>query len=370
MNELEPLIPYLKEISATLGKHVGKRLGDVLKHFGTDITKYPKRMIERKDAEATAKSESLIEMRQAATQHFKENPERYPEFIRQALVQGFGWTVEDVANFNKIVGDTTESLLNNPPQEDVNADQPTEDISKDWLNGFRGVACKKSSEDAQDLFSKVLEGEIRKPGSFSLRALTILSDMDQKVATLFNAFCSLCLVSLDDANEYLKSKSYFDISDARIPIIRDVINDIAVFNSINSSNFSQKEIAEKSKSMYKEYRFDVKEFQLLKEYRLIDDSLNMTYGHFWYNDHLWTFTDPSTDAPESSEDLQKILISGFGLTSVGKELYRIITFDPPPNYFEKITEFLQDFYSIKLYNMPKSTEDSPDRSADQNTTDT
>ena len=51
---------------------------------------------------------------------------------------------------------------------------PTEDISKDWLNEFRGIACKKSSEDAQNLFSKVLAGEIRKPGSFSLRATNYL----------------------------------------------------------------------------------------------------------------------------------------------------------------------------------------------------
>ena len=335
MDEMEALKPLVEKMMSTLGEQVGKRLLKVLTHFGTGIVKYPKRMIERMDAEATAKSEARIAIIEAATENVTGNPDLDPEFVKQVLVQSIGWTFEDVVNFNKIVGDTTESLLNNPPQEDVNADQPTEDISKDWLNGFRGIACKKSSEDAQKLFSKVLEGEIRKPGSFSLRALTTLSDMDQNVAMIFKAFCSLCLVNLDDPKMYqfTQSNSHFKIKDARIPIINDV---------------------EESKLIYLMYGLRFEQFKLLMEYDLIVDQTSIDYYTFWYNNELWGFLSPDAYMPSASEDQKFVKLTGYALTNVGIELFHIVEFNTPTGYWERISKFIQDFYNVNLYKFPKS----------------
>ena len=358
MNELEPLIPYLKEISATLGKHVGKRLGDVLKHFGTDITKYPKRMIERKDAEATAKSEVRIALIQTVTQNVAENPNLDPEFVKHVLAQGLGWTFEEVVNFNKIVGDTTESLLNNPPEDDVNSDQPTEDISKDWLNEFRGIACKKSSEDAQNLFTKVLDGEIRKPGSISLRSLSTLADMDQNVAELFQRFCSLCLVNLDNPKIYhhTQSKSNFKIKDARIPYLTESITDISMLFGNKKQSISK--LSNMSKSIYNSFGLNHNTLKSLSEYGLIEASLEtagyIEYSNFWYNNDLWACLKPDAHSPQSLEDLQSMPISGFGLTSVGRELFYIIELQSPSQYWELLTNYLQELYSIKLFKYPKS----------------
>ena len=371
MNELEPLKPYIEDILTTLGKHVGKRLLKVLTHFGTGIVKYPKRMIERMDAEATAKSEARIAIIEAATENVTGNPDLDPEFVKQVLVQSIGWTFEDVANFNKIVGDTTESLLNNPPQEDVNADQSTEDISKDWLNEFRGIACKKSSEDAQNLFSKVLAGEIRKPGSFSLRALTTLSDMDQNVAMIFKAFCSLCLVNLDNPRMYhfTQSKSNFKIKDARIPFLSGSIEDISFIRTIDHIGDNDvSRFVNMSKSIYNSFGLRLSEFQLLSEYGLIDNSSHIEYNHFWYNNELWDFLQPDVNFSQSSEDYQNITISGYALTSVGKELFHITKRHAHPQYWKLLTDYLQKFYNITLYKTPKpQKKSSPDGSADQNT---
>ena len=115
-------------------------------------------------------------------------------------------------------------LQDEQPSE-TSPDSQTKNISDDWLNQFRDIACKKSSEDARDLFSRILEGEIRKPESLSLRTLTTLADMDQKVVSLFNTFCSLCVIKLEDPNAFLKSPSNFKINVARAPIIRGTIND-------------------------------------------------------------------------------------------------------------------------------------------------
>ncbi len=96
---------------------------------------------------------------------------------------------------------------------------------------------------------------------------------------------------------------------------------------------------------------------LLKEYVLIDDSSLIDYNHFWYNNELWSFIGPSIGSQKSG-DLQDIKIGGYALTSVGKELFQITKSEPPPDYFEKITDYLQDLYSIKLYNMSKHSQNA------------
>ena len=66
------------------------------------------------------------------------------------------------------------------------ADAATE-IEDDWLNYFARLAEDKSSEELQLLFGRILSGEIRKPGSFSLRTLLFMSTISkQEAETLTN----------------------------------------------------------------------------------------------------------------------------------------------------------------------------------------
>jgi len=52
----------------------------------------------------------------------------------------------------------------------------------DFLNLFLSFDDTASSENLQDLFARVLAGEVRKPGSFSLRTLHVVAIMDQHLA--------------------------------------------------------------------------------------------------------------------------------------------------------------------------------------------
>ena len=51
------------------------------------------------------------------------------------------------------------------------------EIEDDWLNLFARLSEDKSSEELQQLFGKILSGEIRRPGSFSLRTLQVMSTL-------------------------------------------------------------------------------------------------------------------------------------------------------------------------------------------------
>ena len=73
-------------------------------------------------------------------------------------------------------------------------DNPIED---DWLNTFENEACQKSSEEMQERFARILAGEIKRPGTFSIRAIKLLGQIDSETALIFRTFCSGC-VSFDN----------------------------------------------------------------------------------------------------------------------------------------------------------------------------
>lgn len=71
--------------------------------------------------------------------------------------------------------------LSQAPTEEQNRDE----IEDDWLNVFGKHAENASSEMLRDLWGKILAGEIRKPGSFSLSTLRLVSELDKQIALTF-----------------------------------------------------------------------------------------------------------------------------------------------------------------------------------------
>ena len=251
-----------------------------------------------------AETNARIAITQSAAKQISEQLKVPVEYVKTAGIKHAAKIVKEQLNLDTIVAKTMEGLQDIQANE-ADTESQIGDISDDWLNQFREVACKKSSEDAQDLFSKLLEGEIRNPESFSLKALTTLADMDQKIAKLFNTFCSLCLVYLEDPNGFLRSPSNFKIKDARVPIIEGSINDVgAIPQNLKGEKYD--ELSEISVSIYKTHGLGFTEFQLLSEYGLIQAEIIIDYSHFWYNNKLYLPVEPSANHPFKTEDCQKL----------------------------------------------------------------
>lgn len=70
-----------------------------------------------------------------------------------------------------------EAELESDPQE-----PPAEKIDDDWLFRWRDNASQVSSEKLQSLWGKLLAGELRQPGSFSLRTLEFIKHLSQEDA--------------------------------------------------------------------------------------------------------------------------------------------------------------------------------------------
>jgi hypothetical protein len=97
--------------------------------------------------------------------------------------------IDDVASRNsKIEGIRREIALAKAvlhAEEELQDDPtcpPNESISDDWLLRWRDCATGVSSEKLQSLWGKVLAGEVKSPGRYSLRTMEFLRNLSQDEA--------------------------------------------------------------------------------------------------------------------------------------------------------------------------------------------
>lgn len=70
---------------------------------------------------------------------------------------------------------------------------PDYPVDKDWMMRFFEYASRVNNEEIQKLWSKILTGEVQKPGSFSPRTLDVLRNLSRKEAELFHKISEITL---------------------------------------------------------------------------------------------------------------------------------------------------------------------------------
>jgi hypothetical protein len=315
----------------------------------------PVQKLQEGPAERRALLEERIKFIRAVNAQNMQHIEADPEFAVRASRTFTHRILRERLNLEKVFSFVIDIFRKK--KYDDSADQqansePEKTISEDWFSIFEKEASQKSTEDMQRRFAQVLVGEIEKPGSHSIKAVKALGDMDQRVTMYFNAFCSLCIVNLDNPRLLMASPPIFKIRDARVPIIKGDFKEAYITN-VFISDEELRVLAQESEFIYKTYGFGFKEFQLLSEYGLIESTTTMEYDLFWYNDELWGILKPSSYPLPTSEDYKEVTISGYALTSVGRELFHITKRSSPLGYFEKITQFLRNYYDVNIVKLPK-----------------
>jgi hypothetical protein len=118
--------------------------------------------------ETGARSEVIKAMAAAASAHAAASP----EIVDRALGRWIGVQAQRQHNREEIAKRAVEHLREDP------ASAESEGPSDDWMNVYEDFAEKVSSEVMQDLWSRMLAGEIRKRGAFSLATLAFVSTLD------------------------------------------------------------------------------------------------------------------------------------------------------------------------------------------------
>ena len=139
--------------------------------------------IEARIGNRTAR-ESVIQ--EAAADRLKDaisNDEEIPQAIAELAINT---NLVPTVNKGRVVDMAVKELLQSDAGEkgSLNQDE-VQEVDPDWLNHFACHAEKASSDKIRTLWARVLAGEIRRGGSFSLSTLRLLSELDKRIATAF-----------------------------------------------------------------------------------------------------------------------------------------------------------------------------------------
>ncbi|MEZ4357841.1 MAG: DUF2806 domain-containing protein [Eubacteriales bacterium] len=93
----------------------------------------------------------------------------------------------------------SEAYLKIKEEEQVSNDK----VDEDWITRFFNYAGEVSNNEMQIIWGSILSGEIKQPGSFSLRTLEILRSISQKEAKIFHKVSAYAIKNLSQKYHYI-----------------------------------------------------------------------------------------------------------------------------------------------------------------------
>lgn len=313
----EELVEFGKEGTKAIGK-----LSDLLKQF--TLPNVTKRQTNALIYDADKKAEFI-----------RNNPDMNVSFegnnvnIKQLLPN----EIEERAELRLIAKairqqENIESIIKHAYNDLKYANEcSNEPIDIDWWNHFENCAENISSENMQFLWGKILSGEIKNPGTFSVRTLNDIKSLNKKDAESFQKILPyICSLG--------KNKS----------------DDLILLNETSS---------------YEKWNITINDFVILDEagliqrntgltIRITDDKCNLYYGDSFKI--VVRFNKSKTS--EIDLLLKNVSIPIINITRTGMQLYKILTVE---NHLEGVCEILNSLRnknealdSIRVYKFSES----------------
>lgn len=292
-----------------------------IKAFGqlcTAAVDIPIAWLESKSAEIRATTEARLQIIRKEGEIISDQIIVPQEYITKASSKFASKLIKEQINLDQITLNAANELSAN--NKIKNSEPQTEDISEDWLNEFENLARLKSSEDMKVVFGKILAGEIIKPGTFSIKTIKLISELDNDAAKLFQLFCSQA-ISLRAAD---------NVFDARV---------VSFSGSAGSNSLIEFGLTFHSLNILHEYGLIISDYNswsqysacIANEHKQIIATLRFQNKNFGL-------------VPTDTEKYDKTLkLNGVALTKAGKELLDII----PLNTSEKYKAALIEYFKSK-----------------------
>ena len=182
-------------------------------------------------------------------------------------------------------------------------DVSTDKVEVDWITRFFNIVQNISSEEMQVLWSRILAGEVRNPGSYSMRTLELMRNITTQEAKVISKAFNLCVKAdigafIIDNEQFLRE--YFDLS-------------LSDFLLLEELGLIQRELG-----------FEIKNDPHVQERELLK------YG----NKTIEVIVDAGSG--DQSVDVHK-------LTNVGREILSLISIEPKETYVKEL---------LTLFNKP------------------
>jgi hypothetical protein len=273
--------------------------------------------LESKASEIRAASAARIKIIQTQGDKISEQLSVPIEYVQKASDKFAAKVIKEQLNLDQI-GLNAANDLKNDDFKNINGKE-IDEISDDWLNEFENYAKLKSSEDMRLIFGKLLSGEIKSPGTFSIRTIRLISQLDNKAASLFQLLCSQSI------SMYLGESIIFD---ARV---------VSLDGNAGSNSISKYGLSFDNLNILQEYGLIISDYNSWMNYApcIANEKMEISATLCYGNKHYGLI-------PTDKEKFDKtVKLNGVALTKAGKELLKIIPLEESPSYRKDFEEFLE-----------------------------
>ena len=245
-----------------------------------------------------------------------EEPERLAEVLERVERLEKSQQDERLSNVLSVLVKTVESLAG----KEVPGQQP----DSRWVSVFTDCAQYASTDELRNTWARILAGETERPGSISVRTLSVLTDLDQSTAWLFRRLCSMTVhILLPDG----------DSLDSRVPFVDE---------NADQTSLGDYGLSYKNLNVLDEYALVRSDFGSWCDYRVciagqlprVPDS--HTGMRFTYQGQRWGLL------YEGERDAnQEFRVPGVSLTKASIELARVVEQEPVPEYYAALRAYFK-----------------------------
>ena len=302
---------------------------NAVKAFGRLCTagiEWPVAYLKGKAAESQTRTEARIKITENIATQIDQQMKVAPEYARRAGNKFAQKIIREQVNLDEISAIAANEL--NKAESENSTDQSTsaengeeQTINDDWLNSFEEEARQKSTEDMQLLFGRILAGEIRKPGTYSIRTVKILGGLDQNVAILFKKLCSVCVVLGVPKSKY--------IIDVRAP---------SLGGNAGSNALRKYGLGFDQLNMLNAYGLIISDYNSWRDCNvcILNENPPVVLP-FRHQGRGWVLL----SLPERKKS-KEFRVSGVALSHAGRELFPIVDQDPMEQYTEELKKFFAE----------------------------
>ncbi len=202
---------------------------------------------------------------------------------------------------------------------------PAIEPNHDWTAKFFREVQDVSSEEMQVIWTKVLIGEVEKPGTTSMRTLSILKDLDEKTARLFSQLCSAAVYLVGNDGE---------IFDARV---------ISLSGNAGQNSLAKYGLGFGQLTRLNEHGLIIADFNSYYQIEILNDDFEDTGElKFYHQGARW---DWAVSKPKVSK---LVKYHGVAMTVAGCELSRVVTPEPMSSYTNELKSFLLSKFGVKM----------------------
>jgi hypothetical protein len=197
---------------------------------------------------------------------------------------------------------TNALLIAEAELENDSQTPPDEKIDNDWLFRWRDCASQVSSEELQKIWGKLIAGEVKSPGTYSLRTLEFLKNLSQAEAV---AIAKLSRFVLDGKVIFSQTREIFE-----------------------------------SEGVNLDFLLNMQELGLIAGVELSDGlSWRITSGNSKFSRPLLSNGMVLWVRKDSAEDL---IISGYVITILGRQVLQLGKFEPHLEYLKEVGRHIKN----------------------------